>query len=197
MINRDTKIPVKETKHYTTCEDYQTKVDIDVFEGENKIAKDNSLLGSFTLSDLPRKLKGEMDIEVTFAINFDGILNVTALERSTNKQESIKIIHNKRNLTEEEIQWCINFAKTLDSSDVEKIELVLAKNNLLALSYQVMSLFNEGLESTIPENELKSNINKVESTIAWLNTAEELKLDNIQKRIKEIEDIQASFKLNK
>ena len=102
IIPRGSKIPIKVVKNYITVYDYQEKIGISVFEGENKYVKDNHLLGKFVLCDLPKKLKNEVSISVTFDIDVNGILTVTAIEKSKGIKKSIKII-NDRGFNEDEI----------------------------------------------------------------------------------------------
>lgn len=102
IIPRGSKIPIKVVKNYITIDDYQEKIRISVFEGENKYVKDNHLLGKFVLYDLPKKLQNEVSISVTFDIDVNGILTVTAIEKSKGIKKSIKII-NDRGFNEDEI----------------------------------------------------------------------------------------------
>ena len=107
IIPRHSKIPITKTENYLTTSDFQEAMGIDVYEGENKYVKDNHLIGSFELVDIPQKKKGEVKCEVTLNIDVNGILTVTAVETSTGKQNSIKIINDK-GFNKEEIIENIN-----------------------------------------------------------------------------------------
>ena len=104
IIPRGTKIPIKRVKNYITVNDYQESIRIGIYEGENKYVKDNHLLGEFILSSLPKKLKGEVSVEVTLDIDINGILTVTAVEKSQGIKKSIKIINDKGFNEDEVIQ---------------------------------------------------------------------------------------------
>ena len=117
IIPRHTKIPIKETGHYETSSDFQESILVEVYEGEKKYVKDNHLLGSFILSDLPEKKQGEVKVDVTFNIDANGILTVTAVEESKGLNNSIKIINDKGFNKEEIIENINNTYTPLISSD--------------------------------------------------------------------------------
>ncbi len=135
LIPRNTTIPVRKTEIFTTAEDNQTAVDIHVLQGERPMAADNMSLGRFRLEGIPPAPRGVPQIEVTFDIDANGILHVTARDKATGKEQSITITAST-NLTEEEIQRMIREAKQHEAEDRRRRELADARNLADTLVYQ-------------------------------------------------------------
>jgi len=136
LIERNTTIPTEKTKTFTTAEDGQTTVDIHVVQGERKLAKDNKSLGRFQLTGIPPAPRGIPQIDVTFAIDVDGILSVTAKDKATGKSASIVIKESSR-LSEEEVERMRREAAEHEEEDRRKLEEVEVRNEADQLIYSV------------------------------------------------------------
>jgi molecular chaperone DnaK len=136
IIERNTTIPVRRTEIFTTAEDNQTAVDIHVLQGEREMARDNRTLGRFRLEGIAPAPRGIPQIEVTFDIDANGILNVTARDKATGREQKITITGSTQ-LSKEEIDRMIRDAQTYAEEDKKKRELVEARNQADSLAYQV------------------------------------------------------------
>ncbi|MGQ9699792.1 MAG: molecular chaperone DnaK [Candidatus Bipolaricaulaceae bacterium] len=142
IIERNTTIPVERTKTFTTAEDFQTSVEIHIVQGERKMAADNKSLGRFVLSGIPPAPRGVPQIDVTFKIDADGILQVTAKDRATNKSASITIRETSR-LSPEEIERMRKEAERYAEEDRKRLELVETRNQADSLIYAVEKSLTE------------------------------------------------------
>jgi molecular chaperone DnaK len=127
MIPRNTTIPAKKSNIYTTASDNQTAVTVHVTQGERQFARDNKSLGMFNLEGIPPMRRGTPQIEVTFDIDANGILNVTAQEKSTGKQQSVQI-QGSTNISDEEIANAKADAEKFAEEDKKRKEVIEAKN---------------------------------------------------------------------
>jgi molecular chaperone DnaK len=185
VIPKNTTIPTRKTKIYTTAEDNQTSVWIKVYQGERKIARENRLLGEFELSGIPPAPRGVPQIEVTFDIDVNGILTVSAIEKATGKKADIKI-HARTGLTEEEIQRMIKEAQEKEEEDRKRAELIELKNTVDAYIYSVEKSLKE-LSSQITEDEKRNVEEKINKA------KESLKTDNKEEIQKAYEELQNVF----
>ncbi|MDO5755050.1 MAG: molecular chaperone DnaK [Tissierellia bacterium] len=135
LIERNTTIPTKKSQTFTTAADGQTSVEIVVLQGEREMAQDNVLLGKFQLTDIPAAPRGVPQIEVTFDIDANGIVNVSAKDLGSGKEQSMTITAST-NMSEEEIQSKINEAEKHAEEDKKKKELIEARNNGESVAYQ-------------------------------------------------------------
>lgn len=142
LIERNTTIPAERTKTFTTADDLQTQVDIHVLQGERKMAADNKSLGRFQLSGLPPAPRGVPQIDVTFQIDADGILNVTAKDKATGKSSSIEIKDTSR-LTEAEITRMRKDAEEHAAEDAARLEEIETRNQADALVHSVEKSLGE------------------------------------------------------
>jgi len=181
LIERNTTIPTKKTDIFTTAEDNQSTVEIHVLQGEREMARDNRTLGKFHLTGLPPAPRGVPQVEVTFDIDANGILNVSAKDLATSKQQAITITSSS-GLNEKEIDKMVKDAEKFHEDDQRKKEAIENRNKLDQLSYALEKLVKENKEK-IPAD----MVSEVESAVKRAREAVE-KGDN-QKMLEEIENI--------
>jgi molecular chaperone DnaK len=142
LINRNTTIPTKKTQVFSTAADNQTQVQIKVLQGEREMAADNKSLGEFELSGFPPAPRGVPQIEVSFDIDADGILHVSAKDKATNKEQRI-VIQSSGGLSEDAIQQMVKDAEANAASDAKRKETVEARNELESLIHSVAKNLSE------------------------------------------------------
>ncbi len=165
MIERNTTIPVKKTEVYSTADDNQTAVDVHILQGERTQAKDNMSLGHFRLEGIPAAPRGVPQVEVTFDIDANGILNVSAKDRASGKEQKITVTAST-NLDQGDIERMVKEAREHEGEDQKRRELVEARNTGDGLAYQTEKTLGE-LGGKVPAGE-RSNI---EAKLKELRTA--------------------------
>jgi molecular chaperone DnaK len=171
LIERNTTIPTRKSQVFSTAADNQTSVDVHVLQGEREMAADNKSLGRFELTGIPSAARGVPQIEVTFDIDANGILNVSAKDLGTGKEQQIKITA-KSGLSEDEIKKMVKDAEAHADEDKKKRERIQAANNLDNMIYQTEKLLKDK-GSDLPANEKAA----VESALADAKKALEQKAD--------------------
>ncbi|PJE37321.1 molecular chaperone DnaK [Pseudooceanicola lipolyticus] len=173
LIDRNTTIPTKKSQIFSTAEDHQNAVTIRVFQGEREMAADNKILGQFNLEDIPPAPRGMPQIEVTFDIDANGIVSVSAKDKGTGKEQKITI-QASGGLTDDDIERMVKDAEENAESDKKRRELVDAKNQAESLVHSTEKSMEEHGDKVDP-----STIEAIELAIAALK--DELETDNVDK----------------